>query len=51
MGLTDSLRRLVGSADEEEEPGYECSTCGRQYVERRTVCADCNSRVREIPTV
>jgi uncharacterized OB-fold protein len=51
MGLTDSLKRLVGSTEEEDGgPGYECSTCGRQYEERRTVCTDCNSRVQEITT-
>lgn len=49
MGLIESLRRLVGGgSDADEGPVYECSTCGRQYDERRTVCLDCNSRVQEV---
>jgi uncharacterized OB-fold protein len=49
MGLTDTLRRLMGGDGETEEgPLYECSTCGREYEERRRLCVDCNSRVQEI---
>jgi rRNA maturation endonuclease Nob1 len=49
MGLTDSLRRLMGRTDEEERPAYACTTCGREYDSKRTVCTDCNGHVREAP--
>ena len=49
MGLTDSIRRLVGGGDEEPGPAYECSTCGREYGTKRSVCVDCNGHVREAP--
>jgi uncharacterized OB-fold protein len=47
MGLTDSIRRLVGGGEEEPGPAYECSTCGRAYETERSVCVDCNGHVRE----
>jgi uncharacterized OB-fold protein len=49
MGLTDSLRRLLGRGSEAEEgPRYECTTCGRQYDTKRAVCVDCSGRVEEV---
>ena len=49
MGLTDSLRRLLGGdSDNEEGQIYECTTCGRQYDSHRTVCTDCSGRVEEV---
>lgn len=48
MGLTDSLKRLLGGADEQEVPDYECTTCGRQYDAEQTVCAACNGRVEKV---
>jgi len=48
MGLTDSMGRLLGGG-EEPGPAYECSTCGRAYETKRSVCVDCNGHVREAP--